>query len=252
MTWLRGARCTDPSPPRRELRRMPETEARPRVKNRHGGAPRGERPASWDARRLARRLACRVTCTPHGCSAEHPNVSRRSAHPSFRVSAATMQTPGAENAPRERDGLFEIVSCERRDARPHPEERARRKASANSEGPCACLEGLILRSAHPGKLPQTPKARARVSKDGDDPVHAPSCFRRIAAQRCWGGGVRVRAAMLLSMRGEDARRILAKRSQWGSCLLDSCETDLRLQETIAGSGPLFRIVIYNEWSNSNV
>jgi hypothetical protein len=47
----------------------------------HGGAPRGERPASWDARRLARRLACRVMCTPHGCSAEHPNVSRRSAHP---------------------------------------------------------------------------------------------------------------------------------------------------------------------------
>src|SRR6516162_2230483 len=35
-------------------RRAPkETEARPRVKNRHGGAPRGERPASWDARRLA-------------------------------------------------------------------------------------------------------------------------------------------------------------------------------------------------------
>src|SRR6266699_857172 len=42
-------------------RRAPkETEARPRVKNRHGGAPRGERPALWDARRLARRLACRV------------------------------------------------------------------------------------------------------------------------------------------------------------------------------------------------
>src|SRR5215831_5235379 len=36
------------------IRVMPETEARPRVKNRHGGAPRGERPASWDARRLAR------------------------------------------------------------------------------------------------------------------------------------------------------------------------------------------------------
>jgi len=35
------------------IRVMPETEARPRVKNRHGGAPRGERPASWDARRLA-------------------------------------------------------------------------------------------------------------------------------------------------------------------------------------------------------
>src|SRR5215831_13852609 len=37
-----------------------ETEARPRVKNRDGGAPKGERPALWDARRLARRLACRV------------------------------------------------------------------------------------------------------------------------------------------------------------------------------------------------
>src|SRR6266568_9683610 len=35
-------------------------EARPRVKNRHGGAPRGERPTPRDARRLARRLACRV------------------------------------------------------------------------------------------------------------------------------------------------------------------------------------------------
>src|SRR5215472_5386134 len=51
------------------IRVMPETEARPRVRNRHGGAPRGERPASWDARRLARRLACRVTCTPNGCFA---------------------------------------------------------------------------------------------------------------------------------------------------------------------------------------
>src|SRR3989442_8300095 len=99
-------------------RRAPkETEARPRVKNRHGGAPRGERPASWDARRLARRLAYRVISaftrvfdahdTPHGCSAEHPNVSRRSAHPSIRVSEAKMQNPGRPNAPRERDGLFE-------------------------------------------------------------------------------------------------------------------------------------------------
>src|SRR5262249_61625379 len=30
-----------------------------------------------------KRLACRVMCTPHGCSAEHPNDSRRSAHPQF-------------------------------------------------------------------------------------------------------------------------------------------------------------------------
>src|SRR6516225_11588399 len=50
-----------------------------------------------------KRLACRVMCTPNGCLAQHPNVSRRSAHPSFRVSEATMHTPGAENASRERD-----------------------------------------------------------------------------------------------------------------------------------------------------
>jgi hypothetical protein len=33
---------------------------------------------------------------PHGCFAEHPNVSRRSAHPSFGVSEATLQSPDAD------------------------------------------------------------------------------------------------------------------------------------------------------------
>src|SRR6516225_7064750 len=100
-------------------------------------------------------------------------------------------------------------------SRPHPEERACWKTSANSEG------------------------RARVSKDEDEPVR-PHASRRIAAQRCRGGGVLVRAATLLRTRGEDARCILAKQSQWGACPLDPCETDLRLQKTIDGSGPLFR------------
>src|SRR6266516_5403741 len=50
-------------------RRAPkEMEARPRVKNRHGGAPRGERPALRDARRLARRLAYRVMIRLTGAS----------------------------------------------------------------------------------------------------------------------------------------------------------------------------------------
>src|SRR6516225_1011971 len=48
--------------------RMPVREARPRVKNRHGGAPRGERPALWDARRLASAwraaLCARLTGVP--------------------------------------------------------------------------------------------------------------------------------------------------------------------------------------------
>jgi len=45
-TWLRGARCTH-SP-----EEMPETEARPPAKNRHGGAPRGVRP--WCFKRKGR------------------------------------------------------------------------------------------------------------------------------------------------------------------------------------------------------
>src|SRR5262249_30032696 len=104
------------------IRVMPETEARSRVKNRHSGAPRGERPALWDARRLARRLAYRVISaftrvfdahdTPHECSAEHPHVSRRSAHVSIRGEWSKVAKPGRNNASRERDGLFEIVRWE--------------------------------------------------------------------------------------------------------------------------------------------
>src|SRR6516225_3657766 len=39
-TWLRGARCTDPG-------HAGDGSAAPGAQNRHGGAPRGERPASW-------------------------------------------------------------------------------------------------------------------------------------------------------------------------------------------------------------
>jgi hypothetical protein len=45
-----------------------ERSAAPGAQNRHGGAPRGERPASWDARRLARRLTRRVMACPTGVS----------------------------------------------------------------------------------------------------------------------------------------------------------------------------------------
>src|SRR5262245_11732127 len=74
---------------------MPVREARPRVKNRHGGAPRGERPASWDARRLARRLACRVMCTPNGCRCTRTTLGAPPT-PRFGVSEAKPQTPGAK------------------------------------------------------------------------------------------------------------------------------------------------------------
>src|SRR5215472_732341 len=77
------------------IRVMPETEARPWVKNRHGGAPRGERPALWDARRLARRLACRVMCTPNGCRCTRTFLGAPPT-PRFGVSEAKLQNPGAK------------------------------------------------------------------------------------------------------------------------------------------------------------
>jgi hypothetical protein len=78
-------------------RRAPkETEARPRepkiatVERREASVPRHGTQGASQAPGVSRHD------TPHGCSAEHPNVSRRSAHPSIRVSEAKMQNPDAE------------------------------------------------------------------------------------------------------------------------------------------------------------
>src|SRR5436309_13723723 len=72
------------------------------AQNRHGGAPGGERPALWDARRLDRRLACRVTCRPNGCLAS--TRTSLGAPPPLQIGVAKpkFQNLGAENAPRER------------------------------------------------------------------------------------------------------------------------------------------------------
>src|SRR5215831_10991204 len=72
--------------------------------------------------------------------------------PRFGVSEAKSQTPGAEDAPRERDGLFDIVRWAETRCCPHPEERACASASARSNAP------------------------ARVSKDEDGRLGLPSCF----------------------------------------------------------------------------
>src|SRR5260221_10831661 len=72
-----------------------ETEARPRepkiatVERREASVPRYGTQGASQAPGMPR------YGVPHGCSAEHPNVSRRSAHPSIRVGEATMQNPGA-------------------------------------------------------------------------------------------------------------------------------------------------------------
>src|SRR5215468_8194718 len=53
--------------------------------------------ALWDARRLARRLACGVIARPTGAAAPERFSALRS--PSIRVSEARMQNPGRKHAP---------------------------------------------------------------------------------------------------------------------------------------------------------
>src|SRR5438876_11052516 len=75
----------------------PVREARPRAQNRHGGAPRGERPSPRDARRLT--SAWRVRNTPNGCLAStrrsfgapptpHSGCAKRKANPGRKKRAA--------------------------------------------------------------------------------------------------------------------------------------------------------------------
>jgi hypothetical protein len=126
--------------------------------------PGSPKPPRWSAERRAsrvmgrkaprKRLTCRVMARPTGALAQHPNVSRRSAHPSTGVSEAKSQSPDAAMRARERDdvrrrqgyggpghlpaeaskagGLFEMVKNAAGDVRPHPEERAREKRSSDS------------------------------------------------------------------------------------------------------------------------
>ena len=54
-----------------------------------------------------KRLACRVKARPTGASHEHPYVSRCSAHPSFWVSEAKKQNPGAKTRRGNEEVLFE-------------------------------------------------------------------------------------------------------------------------------------------------
>jgi len=119
---------------------------------------------------------------------KHPNVSRRSAHPSIRVSEAKVKRPGRKTAPREREWLFDIVRWEL------PKTVGRRAVTSVV---------LILRSAHAEEIPRIRARRARVSKDEDG--HA--LMLRDAPQRTWAV-----EALALGFRSE-GRRILAKRTQ---------------------------------------
>jgi hypothetical protein len=65
-------------------------------------------PASWDARRLARRLTRRVMACPTGVS-QTPERLSALRPPLDGVSEAKRQSPDAAMRARERDGLFDIV-----------------------------------------------------------------------------------------------------------------------------------------------
>ena len=116
-----------------------------------------------------------------------------------------------------------MVNFAARDVRPHPEERGCRDVS------------------------QT-RTRVRASRRmrTSDSV-CPHASRRIAARWGWGGAcARVRAAMLLSMRGDGAQHILAERSHLAG------DTNLRLWKSGAGWMHCFGVVLYNESCNPNV
>src|SRR5438067_12388459 len=92
-TRTRGARCD------RSGSNSGEGSAGPEPKIATVRAPGGGRPALWDARRLARCLACRVTCRPNGCLASTRRLSALR-HPFNRGREAKVSKPGRKNAPR--------------------------------------------------------------------------------------------------------------------------------------------------------
>ena len=88
-------------------------EARPPAENRHGGAPRGERPASWDAPRLTRadqsRLANATTEIVRLSALRPPLVGVGANGKETRAQQRAAGTRCAARRIRPRSGLFDIV-----------------------------------------------------------------------------------------------------------------------------------------------
>src|SRR5206468_8426342 len=96
----RSSLCPIRCSPKRKLRGAAgEGSAGPEPKIATVRAPGGGRPASWDARRLVRRLACRVTCRPNGCLASTRRLSALR-HPFNRGSEAKVSKPGRKKTRR--------------------------------------------------------------------------------------------------------------------------------------------------------
>src|SRR5262245_14845261 len=100
MTWLRGARCTDPEA-------MPEKEARPPAQNRHGGAPRGER-VPLDARRASLGVDRRA---PKRATTDIPRLSALRSPPHGVDGKETSKTRAQQRAAgTKKTALFDIVN----------------------------------------------------------------------------------------------------------------------------------------------
>ena len=132
MTWLRGARCTDPE-------EMPEKEARPPTQNRHGGAPRGER-VPLDARRAS-----------PGTVPSRAEKARQRKYAPFGAPPVPHWADGKETsktraqkcaAGTKKTALFDIVNRNDAATRSSPAERVHRCAvTANSRVPASARLG---------------------------------------------------------------------------------------------------------------
>ena len=83
---------------------------------------------------------CDAHDTPHGCLARTRTFLGAPPTPRFGVSEATMQNPGA-NAPRERDGLFDIVRWESANGGGEPRTRVILRTRIEGFASSARLEG---------------------------------------------------------------------------------------------------------------
>ena len=103
-TWLRGASLHGSGGNAGD-----GSEARPPAENRHGGAPRGERPASWDAPRLTSadpsRLA-NATTTQVRLSALRPPLTSGWMRKENERTRAQQRAAGTNNT-----ALFDIVNA---------------------------------------------------------------------------------------------------------------------------------------------
>src|SRR5438128_9472590 len=81
--------------------------AAPGAQNRHGGAPRGERPRVMGRKAPRKRLTRRVMACPTGVPPSTRTFLGAPPTPRFGVGEAKLQNPGRPNAPREREWLFD-------------------------------------------------------------------------------------------------------------------------------------------------